>query len=343
VAFTRTELIAVIATLFMLAVVSVARLGRAGAQNAAATCLDNHRALAAAWMGYANDHGGLLVNNLSTPDTEASLAAGTLLNWANNIMLWGTSGPDAQTTTNLALVATGALFPYLQSNLFAFKCPADTYLSPIQRAAGWHLRTRSYSMNGFMGPSEIFRDPAITSGKNLLYPAFRQFLQLNSIPDPGGTFVSLDEHPDTISGGLFLNDPANSARWDDQPASYHDGGCSFSFADGHAQLHLWEFASTKSQVRYAFTSVVIPSGQNGDYNWVAARTAVDPTALAIRRTASNQIQIVWSSLPTNYVLQARDSLTSGSWTNLPTASVLSPGQRATTQGLDGAQRYFRLL
>ena len=342
-AFTRIELIVVVATLFMLVVVSVARLGRAGVENAAATCLDNHRALAAAWTGYANDHAGLLVNNLSVPETESTITAKTYLNWANDVMSWATTGLDAQTTTNLALVSTSPLFPYLQSNLFAFKCPADSYLSAAQLQAGWQLRIRSYSMNGFMGQQAAHNDLAIKTGKSVYVPTFRQFLQLDSIPEPGGTFVFLDEHPDSINEGLFLNDLSNSTMWFDQPASHHEGGCSFSFADGHVELHQWASDTTKIPVRYSYTRVSIPSTQRVDYNWVTARTAVEPTRLATRLTASNQLQIVWSSLPTNYVLQARASLVSGSWSNVPTASVLSPGQRAATQGVDGAQRYFRLL
>jgi len=341
-AFTRTELMTVTAVLLMLVVVSVARRGRAGVEGTVATCLNNHRALAVAWTGYANDHTGLVVNNLDVPETESTINAKTYLNWANDVMTWGTSGIDAQTTSNLALVATSPLFPYLGSNLFAFKCPADTYLSAAQVKAGWPLRIRSYSMNGFMGQQEAHNDPAIKNGQNVYVAGFRQFLQLDSIPEPGGTFVFLDEHPDSINEGLFLNILSSSTTWGDEPASYHDGACSFSFADGHAELHAWAFASTRIPVRYNYTSVTIPKSENGDYKWLTARTSVEPTRLATRLTASNQVQIVWSALPTNYVLQASDSIASGSWSNVAAAAVFSPGQRATTQDLANAQRFFRL-
>ena len=254
-------------------------------------CLANPRALAAAWTSYANDHAGLMVNNLTIPGVESTIAAKTYLNWANNVMTWAATGIDAQSTTNLALVATSQLFSYLQSNVFAFKCPADTYLSPPQRQANRQWRTRSYSMNAFMGQFTIQNDPAIKTGKNTYFPAFRQFLQLDSIPNPGGTFVFTEEHPDSINDGFFINDPAGSFVWGDLPASYHGGGCSFAFADGHAESRRWESARTTAPVRYNYASVTIPSSERIDYQWIAARTSVDPTKLATRLTASNQLRI----------------------------------------------------
>ncbi len=38
-------------------------------------------------------------------------------------------------------------------NLAIYKCPADHYVSPKQRAAGIKSRPRSYSMNCFFGAS----------------------------------------------------------------------------------------------------------------------------------------------------------------------------------------------
>jgi succinate dehydrogenase/fumarate reductase cytochrome b subunit len=32
-----------------------------------------------------------------------------------------------------------------------YKCPSEWYLSSVQRAAGWIMRVRSYSMNQFLG------------------------------------------------------------------------------------------------------------------------------------------------------------------------------------------------
>jgi len=342
-AFTRIELMVMTATLSVLGAVSVVRLGHAGGQSASVSCLNNHRALAAAWAGYANDHAGLVVNNLTLSETLASVTAKTYLNWANNFMTWEAGGLYGQSTTNLDLVSRSQLFPYLQSNLFAFKCPADTYLSAVQHQAGFQWRTRSYSMNAFVGQAYANNDPAAGTGKNQFFPRFRQFLQLDSIPVPAATFVFLDEHPDSINDGLYLNDPSSSRMWTDEPASYHNGGCSFSFADSHAELHQWASPTTIVPVRYNYTSVIIPPTQNVDYLWVAARTSVDPTQLALSRSPSNQLQIVWSALPTNYILQSSDSLASGSWTNVPAPAVLSPGQRATTQDINAPHRFFRLI
>jgi prepilin-type processing-associated H-X9-DG protein len=342
-ALTRTDLLVAIATLFTLGALLVNRVGRADIQSDSATCLNNHRALAAAWTAYANDHSGLLVMNLSVSATESTISAQTYLNWANNILSWGASSTADRTATNLALAASSQLFPYLQSNLFAFKCPADIYLSPTQQKAGWQGRTRSYSMNGFMGQAELSNDSAVRTGQNIYVPGFRQFLQLNSIPNPGATYVFLDEHPDSINDGLFLNVLPSASMWGDQPASYHDRACSFSFADGHTELHTWESTNTVIPVRYNYRDVLIPKSQNMDYRWLANRTSVDPTALAIRRIGTNQLQIVWSLLPTNIVLRASTTLVAGSWTNIVTTVEASPGQRTATLDTSGIERCFGLF
>ena len=41
----------------------------------------------------------------------------------------------------------------------------------------------------------------------------------------------------SINDGYFVNNPAQNT-WQDIPASYHNGACGFSFADGHAELHI---------------------------------------------------------------------------------------------------------
>ena len=54
------------------------------------------------------------------------------------------------------------------------------------------------------------------------------------------TWFTLDEHPDSINDAFFINgESRNGDRWTDVPASYHNGACGFSFADGHAEIKKW--------------------------------------------------------------------------------------------------------
>jgi len=130
--------------------------------------------------------------------------------------------------------------------------PADKYLSAAQLQIGIRARTRSMAMNSFLG----LRLPELR--KELLYGSkqwlldLSQWLKLNEIRRPASIFVTIDEHPDTINDGLFINNPdwRSATRWTDLPASYHAGGAGFSFADGHAEIHKWKSSATKLPVLF---------------------------------------------------------------------------------------------
>src|SRR6185295_5607351 len=88
---------------------------------------------------------------------------------------------------NVDLIKLGALNPYLSGNIAVYKCPADNFLSAIQRNAGWTARLRSYAMNAYFGPY----NPTWTSTGNNFFPDYRQFLKLSATPNPANFFVTL--------------------------------------------------------------------------------------------------------------------------------------------------------
>jgi prepilin-type processing-associated H-X9-DG protein len=92
----------------------------------------------------------------------------------------------------------------------------------------------------------------------------------------------LDEHPDSINDGYFLNRASaaggyTKSEWTDLPASYHDGAGSFSFADGHGELHRWLNASTKrpSLPMAAQLPSYIKGSDSADFKWVMSHMSVD--------------------------------------------------------------------
>ena len=108
------------------------------------------------------------------------------------------------------------------------------------------------------------------------------------------------------------------------------------------ELHPWQYDLTKQPVKIqSLLEISFPSTDREDYQWVLDRTAVSPSQLAIRQPASNQIQITWSQLPTHYVIQVSDKLSSG-WTNSGVLSESSLGQSALRVPVQGSQRFFRL-
>jgi prepilin-type processing-associated H-X9-DG protein len=52
-------------------------------------------------------------------------------------------------------------------------------------------------------------------------------------------WVLVDERSDSINDGCFFDDPLTRNTRADLPASYHNGACGFSFADGHAEIKRW--------------------------------------------------------------------------------------------------------
>jgi len=70
------------------------------------------------------------------------------------------------------------------------------------------------------------------------------------------TWVTVDEHPRSINDGFFCVDMnfypnLATAQLPDAPASYHNGACGFSFADGHAEIHSWKDSRTKTDAQPA--------------------------------------------------------------------------------------------
>lgn len=259
----------VVAIIAILASLILPALARARARAQGSFCLNNTRQLAVAWMVYADEHNGQLAYNLVSGVAAASTPNLPMdNNWANNVLNWEL---DPDNTNAAAMVASG-LGPYTSKTASIYRCPSDHVLSPDQQSAGWSDRVRSYSMNAMVGDAGSFT----RSGYNINNPDYLQFFKITAIPRPSDIFVFLDEHPDTIDDGYFIN-KAEEKAWRDLPASYHDGAASLSFADGHSEIHRWRYNSTKppSRAYAANAPVQIPANELGDFYWIVSHMSVE--------------------------------------------------------------------
>jgi prepilin-type N-terminal cleavage/methylation domain-containing protein/prepilin-type processing-associated H-X9-DG protein len=265
--FTLIELLVVIAIVGVLAGLLLPALARARVKATGIACMNHHRQLALACQLYVDDFGDALPYNFGEPDTRRTVAEGRYLNWANNVMNWELDAMN----TNLALIGAGGLGPYCAGSPELFRCPSDRVLSDLQRDAGWRGRTRSISMNAMVGNAGSF----MTEDYNVNNPAYRQFTRLTQIPEPSLLFVFIEEHPDSINDGYFLNRLA-IREWTDLPASYHDGGANLTFADGHVQFRRWLDASTRPPARPdgARLPFAVAGDQSSDFEWLMERTTL---------------------------------------------------------------------
>lgn len=270
--FTLIELLVVVAIIGILAGLLLPALSRSKSRAQAIKCVSNHKQLLLAWTMYSADYNGRLVYNLGGNPIQRTFAPTSSPNWVNNIMDWN-SGPNSD-NTNLAFADISLLAPYTSYSASVFHCPTDHSLSDIQKSAGWDKRVRSIAMNAMVGnPGHLLWWGTV----NVNNPNYQQFLREPDFSDPSSIFVFLDEHPDSISDGYFLNTPDN-LEWVDVPGSYHNGGGSFSFADGHTEIHRWHDVSTMLPPRpdvIQWPLQLLRSDELTDFNWIIQHTSVD--------------------------------------------------------------------
>ena len=269
-AFTLIELLVVIAVIAILASILLPVMARAKAKAQGVFCLNNTKQLNLAWRLYADDHNDRLPYNLGGTVGAKKISQNSSLNWVNNIMDWNVKANSDNTNTDT--IAQASLGPYACKTFGLYRCPGDTVLSGDQRAAGWNARIRSYSMNAMIGNA----GEASITGANVNNTNYVQFFTLSAIPQPAQIFVFLDEHPDSIDDGYFLDQSLAYKEWIDLPASYHNGAAGISFADGHSETHRWVCPSTKqpAQPDGAGLPMDVPPRQEIDFNWVLRHMSI---------------------------------------------------------------------
>lgn len=247
--FTLIELLVVIAIIAVLAAMLLPALTRAKLSAQATTCSNNIKQLAFGWFLYGDENQGLLVNNSSMTDTRTYRQS-----WVNNIQDWGTSTEN----TNPAFVLSGKLASYVANNVRVYKCPSD------QSLAQNGPRLRSVSLNSLVG------DPLINP--NRFNPNWLQFLKMTQFPRPSNFYIFIEEHPDTINDGYFMNQ-WDQIKWGNLPASYHNGAANLSWADGHVERHHWLANTVRPPVKGGAGGGFARSPPD-DYLWLRDRTSI---------------------------------------------------------------------
>jgi prepilin-type N-terminal cleavage/methylation domain-containing protein/prepilin-type processing-associated H-X9-DG protein len=270
--FTLVELLVVIAIIGILAALLLPALRRAKDEAACIACLNNEKQLGLACLIYADEFNDRLPYNLGLGEIKQLEAQHISVNWSTPIMDWETdsfhgTGSD---NTNVALLTDGGIGPYTSRHAAIYRCPTDHAVSDQQAALGWSARVRSFSMNAMVGDAGQFSQ----SGANTNNPSYKQFFKVTQVPKPSQIFDFIEEHPNMIDDGYFLNKP-NFSWWIELPASWHHGAANVSFTDGHLETHRWLDPSTKPapQPGTQWAPLPVPASGVVDFKWLMYRTS----------------------------------------------------------------------
>jgi prepilin-type N-terminal cleavage/methylation domain-containing protein len=235
--FTLIELLVVIAIIAILAAMLLPALSRAKAKGQTTQCLSNMKQLQICWQMYCDD------NNDSLPP--------------NGTQAMGTSWVDgsAHSDTTPVFIEAGLLYPYNKSYAI-YACPANQRRLPIATAADalyWHApfgtpepMPRTCSINLTLGGFSSSTQPGGTFTRNgATITTLAKITQMVPYPGPAQMLAFVDENEFSIEDGCFAAYPPSSGvnEWWNLAGNRHNGCCTFSFVDSHAEVWKWHGTS----------------------------------------------------------------------------------------------------
>ena len=230
--FTLIELLVVIAIIAILAAMLLPALTKAKEKALTTECLSNLRQLQLCYRMYCDDNGNFL------PPNGGTVTTGAANSWIGQ--------SDAQKDATTANIQGGMLYRY-NASPGIYKCPADklmiswTGLSPTP---GLYPQTRTYTVDFALGGG----NPEGSTQQGIT-PLIKDTQILT--PPPVQKIVFADENEYAVTGGTIgisaANGPA-SGYWVNLPASRHNRGCTFSYADGHAEYMKWHGSAVLTYV-----------------------------------------------------------------------------------------------
>jgi prepilin-type N-terminal cleavage/methylation domain-containing protein len=250
-AFTLIELLVVIAIIAILAALLLPALAAAKRRATAAACLSNQKQLGLAWVMYSDDCADSIVNlstwtgvngaaldatkhgipwrvdlynNQQLPNMNSFYATSEI--WKNSI-----EQGFRQPTPAIA----GPLYKYC-ANASIMHCPGDLrYQMPFPAGgatAGSGGNSGPYAWDSYAGSSFLNGEQGGFTKRSQILHTSDRFLWGESS----------DMRGESVGGYHFTAGTAaanfTDAKFDNPPAAFHVTSASWSFADGHAEMHI---------------------------------------------------------------------------------------------------------
>jgi len=273
--FTFVELLVVLVTVAILALLLLPALASTKPNSQAFQCLENQRQLTLAWQMYAEDNNGKLPPNADQevqPNIQNDpniLPGGKWVQWCPGLM-------NAFSPNWTNYMQLGVIYPYVK-NIAVYKCPADNGPSSIisfnagNGVVAHFPKPRSYSMNCYLAPITPWND-----GGN----PYRDFFKDTDLvhPGPSTTYVLIDECAASINDAFIVIDPGQQnpgqPYWQDTPASRHGNAGGLSFADGHSEIRSYkdkQLLAANALVSGVKNPLGLGDPSSGDAAWICAR------------------------------------------------------------------------
>jgi len=232
-AFTLIELLVVIAVIAVLMAILMPALNRAREQGKRAVCLSTLKQLTLAWVLYADDNDGKIVNGAAGGynDTNRHPNEHPWVGrcWSQTYQQ-GDQMPEIQQEE---AIKDGALWPYAQA-LKLYSCPTslrgELLSFGIVHSMNGNPPPGTHTDSSPWGPKTVDGVPLWVKNRNKIYR-----------PAPAQRAVFIDEGWATsFSYAVYYE----LETWWDDPTVRHGNGTNLGFADGHAEYWKWQGTET---------------------------------------------------------------------------------------------------
>lgn len=230
-AFTLIELLVVIAIIALLMALLMPALERAKEQAQRVVCLNNLNELTLAWLLYADDNEGKIVNG-ATGYSDVQMSWGD----HRNELAWVHVYSDTSQDEQVRGIREGALWPYVM-NIKIYRCPTGMVReNMVIEALTYSIM---FSMNAVCHSWDNVQEGNGTCIKHIS--------EIQS-PSPHYRLVFIDEG--YMTPDAYAVNYSTEEWWDDPPVRHGDG-VTVSFADGHSEYWKWIGAETVKHGREA--------------------------------------------------------------------------------------------